>query len=180
MLECVYFMKKIKNKHKNISLKSICCQSNSKYCCCNNCCPQCQCVEPAYDIFASFFLFEKKFENGQLIPFTTGIKDTTGNITLVNETKIKLMPGYYFISYRLSTILDDAGYMQVTPSYNGKPYLQYGIYFKTNTASSSASGSNSIIIYVPSQTYFKLTYNSNVENRSGEATLTVIKLKKPV
>ena len=104
--------------------------------------------------------------------------DTTGNIALANNTQIVLAPGYYFISYSVSTILDNAGYMQITPSYNGSPHLEYGVYFKTNTDSSSAYGSNAIIIYVPTQTNFTLTYNSNVANRSGAATVAVLKLTR--
>lgn len=135
--------------------------------------------EPANDIFASFYIFEIQFVNGQPIPFITGTEDPTGNITLENNTQIVLLPGYYHINYSVSTVLDDAGYMQITPSYNGTPHLEYGIYFKTNTTSSSAYGSNALIIYVPSQTSFTLTYNSNsAGNRSGAATVTVIKLTR--
>ena len=134
--------------------------------------------EPSKDIFASFYIFEIPFENGRFIPFTTGVTDITGNIVLEDNTRIDLMPGYYFISYSVSTVLDSAGYMQITPSYNGTSHLEYGIYFRTNTVFSSAYGSNSIIIYVPTQTSFTLTYNSNVGNRSGAATISVIKLKR--
>ena len=134
--------------------------------------------EPTKDIFASFFIFEKLFQNSQPIPWITGTADTTGNISLINNTEIELTPGYYYISYNVSAILDNAGYMQITPSYNDMPYLTYGIYFKTNATSSSAYGSNSIIIYVPSQTTFKLTYNSNVTSRSGAATISIIKLTR--
>lgn len=136
--------------------------------------------EPAEDIFASFFVFEIPFQNGQPIPFVTGTEDPTGNIVLANNTQIDLAPGYYDISFHVSTVLDNAGYMQVTPFYNGSPHLEYGIYFKTNVDLSSAYGSNAIMIYVPAQTSFTLTYNSNVENRSGAATVAVIKLNRNV
>ena len=140
--------------------------------------PQGPAGEPAEDIFASFYIFEIVFANAQTIPLTTGTADNTQNIVLVNNNQINLTPGYYYISYSVSTILDSAGYMQITPSYNGTSHLEYGIYFKTNTTSSSAYGSNSIIIYVPSQTNFTLTYNSNVQNRSGAATVAVLKLNR--
>ena len=110
----------------------------------------------------------------------TGTADTTGNITLENNSLINLEEGYYFITFSVSTVLDNAGYMQITPSYNGSAHLEYGIYFKTNTDLSSAYGTSSIIIYVPSQTSFSLTYNSNVGNRSGAATVTVLKLTRDI
>ena len=134
--------------------------------------------ENSKDIFASFVTFEIQFVNGQPIPIVTGTADTTGNIVLADNTRIVLSPGYYYISYSVSTVLDTPGYMQITPSYNGMSHLEYGIYFKTGTASSSAYGSNSIIIYVPSETNFTLTYNSSAKNRSGAATIAVIKLNK--
>lgn len=68
--------------------------------------------------------------------------------------------------------------MQVTPAYNGSSNLLYGIYFKTGAALSSAYGSNSIIIHVPETTSFSLTYNSNVADRSGAATVSVIRLTR--
>ena len=130
------------------------------------------------DIFASFITFEIPFPNAQPIPINISMADPTGNIVLSDTTHVALMPGYYYISYSVSTILDTAGYMQITPSYNGTAHLESGIYFRTNTDSSSAYGSNSIIIYVPEQTRFSLTYNSNVENRSGAATISILKLNR--
>ena len=134
--------------------------------------------EPSLNTFASFVTFEVLFADSQRIPLATGTADTTGNITLENATQITLTPGYYFISFSVSAVLDDPGYMQITPSYNGSPHLEYGIYFKTNTVSSSAYGSNSMIIYVPSPTSFTLTYDSNVTSRSGAATVAVLKLNR--
>lgn len=134
--------------------------------------------EAAKDVFASFVLFEIRLTNGQLIPLMTATPDTTGNIVLQDDTRIVLNPGYYHITYSVSAVLDTPGYMQITPSYNGASHLEYGIYFKTNTALSSAYGTSSIIISVPSQTNFTLTYNSNVQSRSGAATVAIIKLNR--
>ncbi|HJB20292.1 MAG TPA: hypothetical protein H9773_01135 [Candidatus Fournierella merdavium] len=123
-------------------------------------------------------MFERRFENGQPIPLLPGTEDPTGNIVLGDESRIELAPGYYCVTYSVSAILEEAGYMQVTPSYNGTSNLLYGVYFKTGAALSSACGSNSIIIQVPAQTSFTLTYNSNVMSRSGAATVSVLKLER--
>ena len=45
-------------------------------------------------------------------------------------------------------------------------------------ALSSAYGSSSVIIHVPEPTSFSLTYNSNVADRSGAATVSVIRLTR--
>ncbi len=140
--------------------------------------PQGEPGEPTENIFASFLIFEVRFENGSPIPLITGTEDVTGNITLENNSQIILEPGYYYISYSVSAVLDNAGYMQVTPFYSDTPHLEYGVYFKTGTDSSSACGSNSFIIYIPSQTSFTLNYNSDVSNRSGTANIAVLKLSR--
>lgn len=140
--------------------------------------PQGQKGIAANDIFASFATFEVRFTNNEKIGLGTSQPDITGNIVLEDNNQIVLQPGYYYISYSVSTILEKTGYMQITPSFNGSAQLIYGIYFKTGTDYTSAYGSNSIIIDVPAQTSFSLTFNSNVKNRSGAATVAVIKLNR--
>ncbi len=134
--------------------------------------------EPADDIFASFATYEVRFENGKPIPFGVATPDVTDNITFQNNTQIVLNPGYYLISYSVSAVLDNSGYMQVTPFYNGTSHLEYGVYFKTAVDSSSACGSSHFIIYVPSQTIFTLNYNSDVTDRSGELNIAILKLNR--
>ncbi|MFQ8599264.1 MAG: hypothetical protein ACLSAP_00785 [Oscillospiraceae bacterium] len=130
------------------------------------------------DIFASFVTFAVQFTDAALIPFSTSIADPTGQIVLTDATHIDLAPGYYLISYHISTLLSTPGYMQVTPFYNGAPHIEVGIYFKTGFDVTSAYGSNSIIINVPEQTRFSLTYNSNVRGSDGAGTITVVKLNR--
>ena len=134
--------------------------------------------EPEEDVFASFVVFEVQFANEQPIFWGVGTEDPTGNITLEDNTRIVLEPGYYYIAYSVSAVLDNAGYMQITPFYNGAAHLEYGIYFKTGIASSSACGSGFMIISVPSRTNFTLNYNSSVGNRSGAASITFLKLNR--
>lgn len=128
--------------------------------------------------FASFATYGLRFVNGTPIPLGTVTADPTGQIVLSQPTQITLAPGYYFISYHVSAILAKPGYMQITPSYNGSAQLLYGIYFRTGTANSSAAGSNALIIEVPSQTVFSLTFNSNVSSTEGAATIAILKLRR--
>ena len=103
-----------------------------------------------------------------------------GQIVLTDNTRITLAPGYYLISYHVSALVATPGYIQITPYYNNASHIEYGIYFKTGTNSTSAYGSNSIIIEVPAETRFSLTYNSNVTSSEGTATVTVLKLNRPL
>ena len=127
--------------------------------------------------FASYFNYLALFSDGEQIPLITNTADPTGQITLINNTQVSLPPGYYLISYHATVFLRSAGFMQVTPSYNGAPRVEVGIYFRT-TQPSTAGGSNTIIIAVPSNTIFTLTYNSNVASEEGAATLSIVKLRE--
>jgi len=130
------------------------------------------------DVFAFFATFAIPFQDAALIPFGTSVDDPTGQIVLSDPTHITLAPGYYLISYHISAILRTAGFMQVTPFYSGASHIEYGIYFKTGSDSSSAYGSNSLIIEVPAETRFSLTYNSPSSTSDGTGTITVLKLNR--
>ena len=130
------------------------------------------------DVFASFATFAIPFTNATQIPLGTSTADPTGQIVLSDPTHIDLAPGYYLISYHVSSILSTPGYMQITPYYNGSSHIEYGIYFRTASNYTTAYGSNSIIIDVPEQTRFSLTFNSPVTNTEGTATIAVVKLNR--
>ena len=93
------------------------------------------------------------------------MEDTTGNIVLTDATHITLMPGYYAISYQVSAILVDISYMQITPAYNGRAHLEYGIYFKTGTERTTA---------------LSLYFNSPTTGQEGTATMVIFKLDRDV
>lgn len=130
------------------------------------------------DVFAFFATFGVAFANATLIPMGTSIADPSGQIVLIDARYISLAPGYYLLSYHVSSLLRTPGYMQITPFYNGDSHIEYGIYFKTGSNVSSAYGSNSLILAVPQQTRFSLTFNSDVSNTEGAATVTVLKLNR--
>ena len=128
--------------------------------------------------FASFFNYGTLFNNGSQLPFYPVVTDITGQIVQVSQEQISLEAGYYLVSYHVSAILSDAGYMQITPFYSSTSHLELGIYFLTPEGRSTANGSNTIIIYIPEKTNFTLTYNSNVSSRDGAATLSILKLQR--
>ena len=130
------------------------------------------------DSFASFANYQMQLTPNSLIVLFPDITDSTGNIAAVDSTHIRLEPGYYLISYEVSVLFNSANYMQVTPSYNGAPHLETGIYFATRTNGSSACGSSFLILYAPSSTNFSLTYSGSAEGRDGQVTLTILKLRR--
>lgn len=125
---------------------------------------------------ASFFAFERRFENGKPVPLVTGTEDETGQIRLADETAIRLEPGRYAVWYHLSDVLENPGYLQVTPSQNGSPQLAYGLYARTASPMVTAGGTNFLLVHAGEATVFQLNYNSDVANRSGVASVMVWKL----
>ena len=130
------------------------------------------------DIFASYAAVQSVYNNGDLITLYPAITDPTGNITAADLTHITLAAGYYLISYKVSVIFPTANYMQITPSYNGTPHLDTGIYFATSTNGSSACGSAFFVLYAPSPTVFTLTYSGSGRATGGDVNLTILKLQR--
>ena len=123
-------------------------------------------------------MYMAQYTNGSQIPMFTSIADPTGQIVQANSTTVDLASGYYLVSYDVSALLDPAGYMQVTPSYNGTSHIEFGLYFKTAADNVSAYGSISFIIYVPAPTTFTLTYNSPSTSTEGTLSLVFVKLNR--
>ncbi len=132
------------------------------------------------DSFASFSTYQAIFTNGNPIPLYPAITDTTGNITSTDTYSIALSPGYYLVSYSVSALLSDAGYIQITPNYNNFPHLNEGVYFATTVNGSSAVGSSTMVLYVPSETVFTLYYSGSNDARDGQVNLTILRLQRPL
>ena len=134
--------------------------------------------EAPEDVFASFYNYAVALTNGSRIPIYQQVADPTGQIVYNTDNSITLAPGYYLISYKVSVLLDEAGYVQVTPSYNGEAHIENGIYFSAPVNRSSAAGSVFMIVPVQEQTNFNLTFNSPVRAIEGEMTMTILKLRR--
>ena len=119
------------------------------------------------------------FPNGEPIAFRTNVPDPTGQIVQTSGTQVTLEPGIYLVSYHISAILMTAGYLQITPSYNGRGYLEYGVYGRTADDSVSVSGSASFIAVVPDETVLTINANTNVQVRDGAMTMVILKLRSP-
>ena len=132
------------------------------------------------DVFASFSAFQLPLTVGSLIPLFPDISDPTGNIAAADTEHINLSPGYYLVSYKVSAVFRTANYMQITPSYNGTSHLDTGIYFATSTNGSSVCGSTPLIIRVPAQTQFSLTYSGSGNAVDGQVNITFLRLRRPL
>ena len=128
------------------------------------------------DLYASFVAYMQQFANGSPISFTQAVADPTGHISQPSATQVALAPGTYFVTYHVSAVLEAAGYLQITPFYNGAAFLEYGVYDRVSSASVSVSGSSAFIAVVPAQTVLTLNCNSSAAVRDGAMTMVIMGL----
>ena len=119
----------------------------------------------------------QQFANAAPISFATAVADSTGHIAQTSVTQVTLQPGTYFITYNISAILEAAGYLQLTPSYDGRVFLEYGVYDRVADASVGVAGSSSFIAVIPEETTFTLTCNTNAAVRDGAMTMVILGLR---
>ena len=105
------------------------------------------------------------------------VQDPTGNITQSNTQSVLLTAGNYLVSYSVSATLAQPGYIQVTPSYDGTPHLEYGVYFATTANGSSAVGSAHFILPAAGNTVFTLNYAGSLQASNGEVKVTFLRLR---
>lgn len=130
------------------------------------------------DVFASFYNYSQRPENGGILPMFPSVEDPSGQIVSEDGLRVSLAPGYYLVSYQVSGILRETGYMQVTPFYNGAAEIEFGIYFMTGTGGGSADGEAHLIVEAPEATQFSLTFNSNVSVVDVQTTITFLKVRR--
>ena len=129
------------------------------------------------DSFASFFNYQYPLTQGSPIELFQAVADPTGSISQASPQLITLAPGYYLVSYKVSAIFRGPNYMQITPSYNGVPHLETGIYFAVSAPDGgSAAGSGLLIVDTPTGTEFSLTYSGSADATDGEVNLTILRL----
>lgn len=128
------------------------------------------------DSAAFFYNYQALFTPGQAIDFFPGVEDSTGAIAQQSASVLSLQAGAYLVSYRISATLSQPGYLQVTPSYNGTPHLETGVYFATTANGSSAGGSAHFILQAAAPTTFSLTYSGSAAGPNGEVNVTFLRL----
>ena len=128
------------------------------------------------DSAAFFYNYQALFTPGQAIDFFPGVEDRTGAIAQQSASVLSLQAGAYLVSYRISATLSQPGYLQVTPSYNGTPHLETGVYFATTANGSSAGGSAHFILQAAAPTTFSLTYSGSAAGPNGEVNVTFLRL----
>lgn len=83
---------------------------------------------PQNSIFASFQGQELILPEKAHLPLKTEIPDTTQNISLCDNSSITLTPGYYFISYYITALMNRHCSIRLTPVLNKQKQTMYTAY----------------------------------------------------
>ncbi len=86
---------------------------------------------PQNSIFASFLGQELVMPESASLPLKMEIPDITQNISLCNNCSVTLTPGYYAISYYISTVMKGHGFIKLTPIFNNCKQTIYTTYAET-------------------------------------------------
>ena len=104
------------------------------------------------------------------------IPDITRNITLCNNCSVALTPGYYAVSYYISTVMKRHGFIKLTPVFNNCKQTVYGAYAKASTQKEILVVSRYFIIEVPTGSTLFFVWNSSAGASSINMNLSIEKL----
>ncbi len=131
---------------------------------------------PQNSIFASFLDRDLIMPQNASLPLKLEIPDITRNITLCNNCSVALTPGYYAVSYYISTVMKRHGFIKLTPVFNNCKQTVYGAYAKASTQKEILVVSRYFIIEVPTGSTLFFVWNSSAGASSISVNLSIEKL----
>lgn len=131
---------------------------------------------PQNSIFASFSGQELMIQEGVSLPLKPEIPDITQNISPGNDCTVVLTPGFYAVSYYISTEMRRNGFIELTPIFNGCKQSQYTTYAETARRREKLVISRHFIIEIPSGSTLSFEWHSSEEASKINMNLSIEKL----
>lgn len=131
---------------------------------------------PQNSIFATFSGQEMIMPENANLPFKTEIPDDTRNISLCNNCAVTLTPGYYAISYYISTQMKRHGSVSLTPIFNDCEQPSYSAYAQASKKKEILTLDRYFIVKIPAQTLLLFVWNSSVGASRINMNLSIEKL----
>ncbi len=131
---------------------------------------------PQNSIFATFSGLELIMPENASLPLKIEIPDITQNISLCNDCSIMLTPGYYTISYYISTVMRGRGFIKLTPIFNNCKQTIYTAYAEAAKRKEMLVISRYFIVEIPSKTTLFFAWNSSAGASKINMNLSVEKL----
>ncbi|MDE7323038.1 MAG: collagen-like protein [Lachnospiraceae bacterium] len=131
---------------------------------------------PQNSIFASFSGQELIVPDSASLPLKIEIPDVTQNIVLCNNCSVALTPGYYVISYYISTVMKRHGFIKLTPILNDSRQTMYGSYAEAARRKELLVLSRYFIVEIPAGTTLFFAWHSSAAASKINMNLSIQKL----
>lgn len=131
---------------------------------------------PQNCIFASFLDEELSLPEKTMLPLKMEIPDITQNISLCDSASVVLTPGYYAVSYYISTIAKRHGSIKLTPVFNSHKQTIYAAYAKASKKNQMLVIARYFIIAIPSGSTLSFAWHSSVGTSRINMNLSIEKL----
>ena len=131
---------------------------------------------PQNSIFASFLGQELIMPESASLPLRIEIPDITRNISLCNNYSVALTPGYYAVSYYISTVMKRHGFIKLTPIFNDSKQNIYASYAEAAKRNEMLVLSRYFIIRIPAGTTLFFAWQSSAGVSKINMNLNIEKL----
>ncbi len=116
---------------------------------------------PQNSIFATFSGQELIVPERASLPLKIEIPDVTRNISLCSDCSVTLTPGYYVISYYISTVMKGHGFIKLVPVFNNGKQTMYAAYAESAKRKELLTISRYFIIEIPAESVLFFAWHSS-------------------
>lgn len=131
---------------------------------------------PQNSVFASFSGQGIILPECTTLPLNMDIPDTTGNISLSDDSLVKLTPGYYSIYYYVSAELKKYNFMRLTPVFNDCVQTAYTGFAEAAKRREMLEISRYFITEIPDASTLSFAWHSSACESVISMNLTIEKL----
>lgn len=130
---------------------------------------------PQNSIFATFSGEGLSVPEHVSLPLKIQIPDITQNITLRNSTSLSLTPGYYAISYYISTWVKKHGFISLTPMLDNCRQTAYTAYAEAGNREGILILSRHFVMEVPTASTLFFLWTSSADDSRIDMNLCIEK-----
>ena len=131
---------------------------------------------PQNSIFASFSGKDLIMPERGNLPLKMEIPDITQNISLCSSNSVALTPGYYAVSYYVSTVMKRHGFIKITPLFNEGRQTLYSAYAESAKRKQMLVIARYFIIEIPVGSRLSFVWHSSEDAVKINMNLNIIKL----
>ena len=110
------------------------------------------------------------------LPLKMEIPDITHNISLCDSSSVALTPGYYVISYYISTVMRKQGFIKLTPIFNDCKQTMYTAYAEAGKRKEMLVIARYFIIEIPAVSRLFFAWHSSAGVSRINMNLSIVKL----